>query len=194
LNRFPAVLVFFLVLSISPAIVAAPDPVDIVGQKYKTIKGLVVDHKTRDSLEDAIRKEMETFVDYQELGRLTISDEWDKLKKPERKRFIDGFKKMVQRSYVRKFNPDTPFEVEIGSSTEKEGRITVSSVIRSGKSEAEVSYAFHKSADRWMVHDVIIDKVSMVKNYRKQFTSIIGKEGFNGLMARIEKKNAARAD
>lgn len=181
-------------LSISPTLVAGPGPVDIVSQKYQTIKKLVVDHKTRDSLENAIRKEMETFVDYQELGRLTLSGEWDKLKKTERKRFIDGFTKMVQRSYVKKFNPDTPFDVEIGSATENDGRVTVTSVIRSGKSEADVSYAFHKLADRWMVHDVIIDQVSMVKNYRKQFTSIIGKEGFLGLMARIEKKNAAKTE
>jgi len=45
-----------------------------------------------------------------------------------------------------------------------------------------------------MAHDVVIDDVSMVRNYRKQFHDIIGKEGFDGLMSRLVKRNQEQSD
>lgn len=172
---------------------ATAEPTDIVSQKYDRIKKLVNEKKTRPDLENAIRAEMDTFVDYDELGRRTLPGEWKKLKSRDRKRFVNGFKQMVQRNYVKKFNPNATFEVEIGKAVEEKGVVVVESTIRSGRSEAGVNYAFNKKGSRWMVHDVIIDEVSMVKNYRSQFHKIINKEGFQGLMDRIEKKNSEAA-
>ena len=49
-------------------------------------------------------------------------------------------------------------------------------------------YRMKKKQDEWFVYDVIIDGVSLVKNYRKQFSAIIEKEKISGLIEKMEEK------
>jgi phospholipid transport system substrate-binding protein len=143
-----------------------------------------------------LRKVMDSFVDYNDLGRRTLVGHWDKLKPSQRKAFIAEFKQMIQRTYIRRFDGDREFTIEYRNQPElnDKGVAVVESVIKVGRSEARVDYAFHRKGRTWMAHDVVIDEVSMVRNYRKQFHDIIGKEGFDGLMDRLIKKNRDAAN
>ena len=40
----------------------------------------------------------------------------------------------------------------------------------------------------FQIQDVIIDEVSMIENYREQFTLIIKKSGVEGLLTKMQKK------
>jgi len=173
------------------AAVADATPLDVVNGRYSDIKRLVARNMDRPSFDRAVKTLLDSFVDYEELSRRTLGDQWNSLRPADRKRFVEGFKKMIQRSYVRKFNPDTAFTVEINPNPEQkpDGSVIVSSTIHSGRSEANVNYAFHQVRGGWMAFDVIIDDVSMVRNYRNQFHKILRTEGFEGLMRKIDKKN-----
>ena len=54
--------------------------------------------------------------------------------------------------------------------------------------ETPVNYMLKNTNDRWMVYDVEVEGVSLVNNYRTQFASVLGKENFAGLIARLEEK------
>jgi phospholipid transport system substrate-binding protein len=41
---------------------------------------------------------------------------------------------------------------------------------------------------KWLVYDVVIENVSMVRNYRTQFSRIINKSSYEGLVQAIERK------
>ncbi|MBW2619533.1 MAG: ABC transporter substrate-binding protein, partial [Deltaproteobacteria bacterium] len=41
---------------------------------------------------------------------------------------------------------------------------------------------------QWMAYDVIIDGVSLVANYRRQFTAIISKDGYEALVERLKRR------
>jgi phospholipid transport system substrate-binding protein len=142
-------------------------------------------------MQQGIRDVMETFIDYRELGRRTLVGEWDGLKKKQQDDFVGEFKKMIQRTYVRRFDPEREVTIEyVGTGTDPDGSATVNSIVHSGRSEARVEYRFIRKTGDWWACDVVIDDVSMVQNYRKQFHDIIAKSGFPGLMDRIRKKNA----
>lgn len=168
------------------------DPSELVLQKYQEIKELVKKYPEKEDFHKAIRDIMDTFVEYRELSKRTLSDEWDKLKKKQQDEFVNEFKKMIQRTYVKRFDPNKEVEVLKREDTkiEQDGTVTVFSTIKSGKSEVKVDYRFLKKGGQWWAFDVIIDDVSMVQKYRKQFHDIMSKEGFEGLMQRIKKKNA----
>ncbi len=176
---------------------AAPaDPIALIQGKYAEIEDVVAKNPEREAMQAGIRRVMDTFVDYEELGRRTLAGQWEKLDKKQRAEFVDEFKKMIQRTYVKRFNPDKKVEIEYhgGPQPQKDGGVLVATTVRSGRSEARVDYLFHKRANQWWAYDVIIDDVSMVKNYRKQFHDIMQREGFDGLMERIRKKNAKAGD
>jgi phospholipid transport system substrate-binding protein len=187
-----AILALALLAPLRGAAAAPGTPLDFVRARYAELLDVAKKHPEKAGLQQGIRDVMETFVDYAELSRRTLADRWDGLKKKEQADFIAEFKKMIQRSYVKRFDPGTTFTIDYAEAarTEADGTVTVPSVIRSGRSEAKVEYALRDKGGRWWAFDVVIDDVSMVRNYRKQFHDILQKEGFPGLMDRLRKKNA----
>jgi phospholipid transport system substrate-binding protein len=166
------------------------DPGTLVEKKYKLMLDFVRNAKDKKDLHEKLRKEMDTFVDYREISRQALIQYWDTLKDSEKKEYTEAFKALIQRNYVKRFDPQKEFAVEFQGNTEfKEGKASVFSTIKWGKSEANVNYLFHKPDGKaWWAYDVIIDDVSMTKNYRNQFHKIYSKDGFKTLIAKINKK------
>lgn len=177
----------------TPAAAAKPADglMDLVQAKYEAMLETVRANPDKEAMRAGLRKVMDSFVDYDDLGQRTLAGHWDRLKPAQRKSFIAEFKQMIQRTYIRRFDGDREFAIEYRNQPELDdkGVAIVESVVKVGRSEARVDYAFHRKGRSWMAHDVVIDEVSMVRNYRKQFHDIIGKEGFDGLMDRLVKKN-----
>lgn len=181
-----------------PASVAArtgDDPLALVKAKYDEIQAVVKKYPEKAAMQKGIKDVMETFVDYKELGKRTLMPHWDKLKRAEQDDFVKEFKQMIQRTYVKRFDPDKEVRIEYKGDAVMagDGTATVDSVVHSGRSEARVVYRFHKAGGKWMAFDVAIDDVSMVQNYRKQFHDIMTKNAPNGypeLMKKIRNKNA----
>jgi phospholipid transport system substrate-binding protein len=192
-KAFLATMAVLIGLPWSAAAANPGDPLDFVKARYTELQEVVKKFPEKAPMQKGIRDVMETFVDYPELSRRTLADQWAKLKKKEQTDFVAEFKKMIQRSYVKRFDPGTVFTIDYAGDkrTDAEGSVTVPSTIRSGRSEAKVEYVLRTLAGKWLAFDVVIDDVSMVRNYRKQFHDIMVKEGFPGLMERLRKKNAA---
>ena len=52
-----------------------------------------------------------------------------------------------------------------------------------------VHYIMQRESDRWMVYDINIEGVSLIRNYMEQFRSIIREKQYEGLIRTIEEKN-----
>ncbi|MBL6975095.1 MAG: ABC transporter substrate-binding protein [Deltaproteobacteria bacterium] len=191
MNRTLTVLMTASLLFAGTAIAAPADPADLVKERYARIQKVVDRNPGKAAMRKGIRKVMNTFVDFRELGRRTLKGNWEGLKTRQRKQFVKGFKQMIQRTYVKRFNPNRKVRIEYRGPAmmEEDGTASVFTIVRSGRSEAKVDYRFHRVKRKWKAFDVIIDDVSQVKNYRKQFHRIMKKDGFEGLMAKIRKKN-----
>lgn len=190
-------LVVWLLMTLSvPGKAAPPSPIALIKTKYAEIEDVVAKNPDKLAMQAGIRLVMDTFVDYSELGRRTLPGEWENLKERQRAEFVAEFKKMIQRTYVKRFNPNRKVEIVYHGEPEpqEDGSVLVATTVRSGRSEARVDYLFHQRKNQWWAYDVIIDDVSMVKNYRKQFNDILQREGFDGLMERIRRKNAKASE
>lgn len=185
-----------ILVAASAAGAPAAGLMDLVQDRYAVMLDVVKKTPDKDEMRAGLRKIMDSFVDFEELGRRTLTGQWERLNPKQRQAFIAEFKQMIQRTYIRKFDGDRAFTIEYRSAPEvdDQGVAIVESVVRSGRSEAHVDYAFHKKGRTWMAYDVVIDEISMIRNYRKQFNDIIGKEGFDGLMQRLIKRNREQAN
>jgi phospholipid transport system substrate-binding protein len=172
----------------------AADPIALLKIKYAQMKKIIKKYPDQWVMRDHIREVMETFVDYEELSRLTLPGTWEKLNKKQRKEFVDQFKQMIQRTYVNKFNANRKFSITYNGKVryDDKGRAFVSTTIHSGRSEAQVDYAFRKKKGHWWAYDVIIDEISLMRKYRRQFTRIVKRDGFDTLLAKIRKRNLRR--
>ena len=78
----------------------------------------------------------------------------------------------------------------------QEARVTTTLKLQTkGKStKATIDYRLVSHDGRWMVYDVITDELSLVRNYRSQFTRIIGTSGYDGLLNKMKTKLTEERD
>jgi len=77
-------------------------------------------------------------------------------------------------------------------SEEDEIVIVKSEIIQSGTQPIRVNYALSKSSGKWLVFDIVIEGVSLVTNYRSQFSSEIRRNGMDTLIKKLAKKNKGK--
>jgi phospholipid transport system substrate-binding protein len=70
--------------------------------------------------------------------------------------------------------------------------IVKSEIIQNGAQPIRVNYALSKRTGKWLVFDIVIEGVSLVTNYRSQFSSVIKKNGMDTLIKRLAKKNKGK--
>jgi phospholipid transport system substrate-binding protein len=66
-----------------------------------------------------------------------------------------------------------------------------SRVVLGGGAEIPVQYRLHRRDGRWRVYDVLIDHVSFIATYRRQFDGIIRRESYAALADRLRRREIA---
>ena len=100
------------------------------------------------------------------------------------------FKKLLQGVYADRLlaysDQKVIFDKEI---TLKKGRAEVQSYLQtSDGNKIPLFYRLSDKSGSWKVYDIIIEGVSMVKNYRTQFRQIISKDSPDKLLEILRKK------
>ena len=98
------------------------------------------------------------------------------------------FKTLLENTYIAKIETYSGEKVVFKKSALHGNKAIVYSELVRKNVETPVNYKLKNSDDRWMVYDVEVEGVSLVNNYRTQFASILDKENFAGLLARLEEK------
>ncbi len=166
-----------------------------------TIAGLLKQKAAPGSKEekDAAAKvttSVRSFLDIEQLGKRAMVDNWSKLSKPQQDQFIALLRELIEDNYVHGLRANLDYQVDYtGESTDADGNVVVATKIntkRRGRPYViEVDYVLVKDGDKLRAWDVKTDGVGLVENYRTMFDKIIDKDGFDGLMAKMKKKQAA---
>ncbi|HJW68127.1 MAG TPA: ABC transporter substrate-binding protein, partial [Candidatus Binatia bacterium] len=56
-----------------------------------------------------------------------------------------------------------------------------------------VDYTLHRNPDGWRVTDIVVEGVSLAKNFRSQFDAAVAKDSFQGLLERLRAKVSGTA-
>ena len=62
-------------------------------------------------------------------------------------------------------------------------------VLQSGAQPVAIDYSMEKTAAGWKVYDVMVGGVSLVANYRTEFTATVRDSGIDGLIKSLQSKN-----
>src|SRR4030095_10126218 len=63
-------------------------------------------------------------------------------------------------------------------------------VVSGNGDQTPIDYRLHDVDGQWMVYDVVIDKVSVVNNYRSQFERVIAKSSVQDLLRRMKNQDS----
>ncbi len=126
--------------------------------------------------------------DFQEMSKRVLGKKWRSLSNQERREFVDLFTQLLKYAYVAKLNGYTDQHVEYVKQRIKGNKAEVKTVLVDGDRRVPISYIMLLKHEQWMVYDVVVEGVSLVRNYLEQFREIIRKDKFDGLTRQIELK------
>jgi phospholipid transport system substrate-binding protein len=126
--------------------------------------------------------------DFKVMGMRSLGTAWKELSPAQRDEFVNSFSKLIKNSYILKIERYTNEKIDFKDERAKGKYYYVYTDILSGDTAIPINYSLYQKGDQWLVYDVTIEGVSLVKNYRSQFDQIFRKEGFSGLMSKINQQ------
>ncbi len=135
-----------------------------------------------------LRKAIFPQFDVPEMAKRSLGLNWRPRTPVEKKEFVDLFSHLLEDFFSDKLKS---FEDEefVYSGEIKDGdyaKVETMIVTKEGK-EISIDYRLHLVDENWKVYDMVIENVSLVKNYRSQFNRIITKSSYQDLVRRIRK-------
>jgi len=127
---------------------------------------------------------------FPELPRRSLGANWNELTPQEQSEFTSVFSELLARTYLSKIETVKPGMVKIESESVNMPKATVKTVVNSKGDNFPIEYKMSFEDGRWQVYDVVIENIGLIGNYRNEFSGIIRKEKFEGLMARLRQKVA----
>src|SRR5512134_317527 len=127
--------------------------------------------------------------DYQEMSRRSLGAQWNNLSDKEKQEFASLFQTLLVNTYADKVESYSGEGVQyINERTEKD-YAEVRTKVLTGKTEIPLDYRLLNKASIWRVYDVVVDGVSLVNNYRGQFTKILLSGTYCYLIDQLRKKS-----
>ena len=106
----------------------------------------------------------------------------------ERKEFTRLFKKLLENSYARKIENYRNETINyMGEQVKGKYALVKTQIVRKD-GVVDVDYKMLKESGQWLVYDFVIEGVSLIRNYRSQFSKIISTESFPVLVSKLRKK------
>jgi phospholipid transport system substrate-binding protein len=143
-----------------------------------------------------IRQELERRFDWNTICRSCLGRHWSKLSRDQQREFMELFRDFLQRIYLDRIEPyyDQLDHIDYQGERILEGNYASVKTVVATKQRIDhpVEYRLEKSeTEGWRVYDVVIEGVSLVKNYRTQFDEIITRSSYQGLVNDLKAKVAA---
>jgi phospholipid transport system substrate-binding protein len=174
----------------------AGPPTDTLRDAFAAVNRLLEDPALQEepvALRAAIRRVVNHSLDFREAARLALGREWEVRTPAERDEFVRLLDDLLRHAYfsglASRARMRGGLTVRYRDEAIEGGRATVGTTIvaRDG-SELTVEYRMIRDRDRWAVYDALIGGVSLVANYRAQFSRVIRQSSYPELVLRVKAK------
>ena len=126
--------------------------------------------------------------DFREMAKRVLGKTWQDINDKERDNFTRLMTKLLENVYIGKLESYSGQTLEFTGETIKEDRGQVSVLLDNAGVKIPIHYIMKNTETRWMVYDINIEGVSLVRNYQEQFKAILRKDNYEGLVKVLEEK------
>jgi len=171
-------------------------PTEKVKETADKIIAIVSDPSLKDPAKAAqrrerIRRTVDELCDWEEMSRRSLGRHWAQRTEQEKKEFVHLFGQLLERTYVDKVEGYSGEKVNyLGERVDGDYAEVDVKVVTNKNTEIPVIYRMRAKDQKWWVYDMVIEGVSLVNNYRTQFSDIMAKSSFEGLMKKLREKSA----
>jgi phospholipid transport system substrate-binding protein len=141
-------------------------------QKHQMVKDIVDPH-----------------FDYREMAKLSLGATWRSLSGGQQDEFVRLFAELLEASYADKIDKYARrVKIDYTGEIPEGNRVEVRTVVVRPNDRFPLNYRLIQEGGTWKVYDVVIEGVSLVSNYRSQFSRIIHQSSYAELVRRLRTK------
>ena len=137
---------------------------------------------------EALRETINGRFNYRQMVMRSLAKNWDARSDQERQEFIALFKSLLENSYANKLEAYKDEEINYLDEMIKGKYALVKTEVVRKSSTIGVDYKLIQENGNWQVYDFVIEGVSMIRNYRSQFTKIIRRDSYEVLVQKLTEK------
>ena len=128
--------------------------------------------------------------DIAEMARLSLGRSWPGLSDAQRQQMSESYGRYVSAIYADRFDSYAGQKLEVTSEEPAPSGVMVRSrIIKADGEPVKVDYAMRRADDGWLISDIYLDSaISEVATRRSEFATILRTEGFDGLIAALNRK------
>jgi phospholipid transport system substrate-binding protein len=190
IRRIVQLIVAGLLIFAGSLSLAAESPTEVVRTTINEVIRILNDETLKAPAKVMPRRRMLEQViaqrfDYAEMSKRALATYWTPLTNDQRDEFVDLFKAFLSDRYASKIEGYAGEQVNYLNERLDGQYAEVRTKLVSSKVEIPMDYRLINKADRWYAYDIVVDGVSLVKNYRSQFTAIIRSSSYEELVHRL---------
>ena len=197
MKRVQLVIIFtILVMAGLPAVaLAKAGPLERIQNVIEEGRAYIIANKA-DKSEAELASKLKEIVaptfDFKEMAKRCLGSNWNAGTPEQQQEFVDLFSEMLADSYMKKIikSIDTaeikypPNGVEVVGT-----KASVKTIVSADGETASIEYRLLQRTDSsWWTYDVVIENIGLVSNYRTEFSDIIRRNGFDGLIKMLKER------
>jgi len=178
-------------------VMAAETPTDAIRTTFEKVVHVLKDQELKkpgreqerlNRLEQAIGERFS----YWELAKRSLGPKWKELSETDQQEFVALFTHLLRDVYTSRVFQYTDEQIEYLNERLDGSYAEVRTNLRGSKVNLPVNYRLMNQSGEWQVYDAVVDGVSMVSNYRGQFSKILQTSSYETLLERLRTKTIQR--
>lgn len=130
--------------------------------------------------------------DFDRVCRMVLGKSWKAATPEQQASFQKEFRSLLLRTYASALGKYKDQVIEykpLRTEPDAKNVSVKTQILQSGGQPVEVDYSLVKGTNGWKVYDIVIESVSLVTNYRSQFSNEIRQNGLDSLNTKLADKN-----
>lgn len=184
-------ILFFFILSLAGNVFAGSQITSELKETIDKVIEIVSDpamKKNPKLRREKLRDTIGVRFNYDQMVRRSLAKNYKNRTDAERAEFKGLFKKLLENSYASKIENYQDETINYVDEKVKGKYALVKTQIVRKDGTIDVDYKLINEGGKWTVYDFVIEEVSLIRNYRSQFSKIIKTESYGALVAKLTKK------
>ncbi|HEX9787115.1 MAG TPA: ABC transporter substrate-binding protein [Candidatus Binatia bacterium] len=185
----------FFVVGLVPVPAIGYTPTEQIQHTLQQVMNVVSNSASSDQQrKEMLRETLMPRFDWLEMAKQALGRHWISASGRESE-FVSTFADFLGNAYIGQIGSYRDEKILFIQESIENNRAQVKTKIVPDKGEpTSVNYRLHRVEGEWKIYDVIVEDISIVVNYRSQFSRILAKGSLDDLLKRLREKELRSRD
>jgi len=180
----------FFAVCVTPGFAVASSPTEQIRETIRQVVSVANSPEAGNETarKQALRDSLMPRFDWAEMAKQALGKHWQGVSARQNE-FIAAFADFLGNSYVGKIGSYKDEKIVFVQETVTENVAEVKTrIVPTRGDPTSVNYQLHQVQGDWKIFDVVVEDISLVVNYRSQFSRILAKGSFDDLLRQLKEK------